>query len=246
MPLAWLSQCLASVEADLATLEATHPGHGPAEIVVVDDGCRQDNLVSYLKALAAQPRYRVVHAETNLGIPGALNLGLDACQHELVARVDCDDITLPGRFAAQWQVMNAAPEIDVLGTALNYYLQRPDGAWTIGPLARHPEVISRDIALRSRWFMNHGTVMYRRSTLRAVGMYDPALRGRSEDFELWIRLLRNGRCLRNLPASYYLLRLRAGSASKEFQADNDAFLKAQQATLLDNATRSVTMGTSGD
>lgn len=244
LPLAWLSQCLASVEADLAQLEATHPGHGSAEIVVVDDGCTQAELVNYLKGLAAQPRYRVVHAETNLGIPGALNLGLEACQHELVARVDCDDITLPGRFAAQWQTMNASPEIDVLGTALNIYHQQPNGGWGIGPLVRHPDIISRAIALRTRWLMNHGTVMYRRSVIRAVGMYDAALRGRSEDFELWIRLLRNGRCLRNLPASYYLLRLRAGSASKEFQADNDAFLKAQQATLLDNATRSVTMGTS--
>lgn len=235
LPVAWLSQCLASVEADLAQLEAAHGDRGVAEIVLVNDGCTQDDLVSYLQSLASQPRYRVVHAQTNLGIPGALNLGLEACRHELIARVDSDDITRPGRFAAQWQAMNAAPEIDVLGTALHYYVQRQNGAWSIGPLARHPEVITREIALRSRWFLNHGTVMYRRSVLRAVGMYDASLRGRSEDFELWIRLLRNGRCLRNLPDSYYLMRFRAGSVSKAFRADNDAFLASLQATLLEHA-----------
>lgn len=67
--------------------------------------------------------------------------------------------------------------------------------------------------------------------LDAVGMYDASLRGYSEDFELWIRLLRSGYRLCNLPASYYLLRIRAGSASQGFNVDNDAFLRTTQATL---------------
>ncbi|MBL8311454.1 MAG: glycosyltransferase [Burkholderiales bacterium] len=232
VPLAWFSQCLASIEADLARLEAEHPGDTGAEVVLVNDGCSQTDLLAYLHALEGQSRYRVIHAESNLGVPGALNLGLDACQHELVARVDADDITLPGRFVAQWQAMQASPEIDVLGTALNYYRQQPNGAWAVGETIRHPPLITREIALRSRWFMNHGTVMYRRSVIQAAGGYDATLRGKSEDFELWVRLLRNGRCLRNLPMSCYLVRLRAGSVSQQFTADNEALLRATQATLL--------------
>jgi GT2 family glycosyltransferase len=130
------------------------------------------------------------------------------------------------------ELMQTTPSIDVLGTALNYYMQQPGGAWAAGQLVRHPDVITREIGLvRSRWFMNHGTVMYRKSVLTAVGMYDAGLRGYSEDFELWIRLLRHGRVLWNLPSSYHLLRIRTGSASQGFNAANDAFLRTTQATL---------------
>lgn len=231
LPLEWLNQCLASIEHDLARLEAAHPDQPPAEIVVVNDGSDQADVLNYLQGRSKQQRYRVIHSPSNVGIPAALNLGLDACSHELIARVDSDDITLPGRFLAQWQTMQASPSIDVLGTALNYYMQQPNGAWAAGQLVRHPAVITREIGLRSRWFMNHGTVMYRKSVLRAVGLYDAHLRGYSEDLELWIRLLRHERKLCNLPTSYYLLRIRAGSASQGFNPANDAFLRATQATL---------------
>ncbi|MFO1341751.1 MAG: glycosyltransferase [Burkholderiales bacterium] len=231
LPLAWFNQCLASIEYDLALLENAHPDQPPAEIVIVNDGSDQTDLLNYLEGRSKQPRYRVVHSASNVGIPAALNLGIEACRHELIARVDSDDITLPGRFLAQWELMQTTPSIDVLGTALNYYMQQPGGAWAAGQLVRHPDVITREIGLRSRWFMNHGTVMYRKSVLTAVGMYDAGLRGYSEDFELWIRLLRHGRVLWNLPTSYYLLRIRTGSASQGFNAANDAFLRTTQATL---------------
>lgn len=231
LPLEWFSQCLASIEYDLARLEAALPDQPAAEIVIVSDGCDQADILNYLQGRSKQPRFRVVYSQENIGIPAALNLGIEACRHELIARVDSDDITLPGRFLAQWELMQSDPSIDVLGTALNYYIQQSNGVWAPAQLARHPAVITREIGRRSRWFMNHGTVMYRKSVLREVGMYDASLRGYSEDFELWIRLLRHGRKLCNLPASYYLLRIRAASASQGFNAANDAFLLATQATL---------------
>lgn len=231
LPLEWFNQCLASIEYDLNLLEAAHPQQPQAEIVIVVDGSDQADILNYLQGRSKQPRFRIVYSPVNIGIPAALNLGIEACRHDLIARVDSDDITLPGRFLAQWELMQATPSIDVLGTALNYYMQQPNGAWAARHLVRHPEEINREVGLRRPWFMNQGTVMYRKSMLQAAGMYDARLRGYSEDYELWIRLLRLGRKLRNLPTSYYLLRIRAGSATQEFGAANEAFMRATQATL---------------
>lgn len=235
IPIAWFSQCLSSIETEAARFEALHPGEPATEIVLVNDGITQVELLAYLDTLRGQPRMRVVDAPLNLGVPGALNLGLDACRFDLIARMDFDDIVLPGRFEAQWQHMQREPDIDVLGTALHYY--RPDGrgGWRVGELVRHPEVISRNVALRSLWFMNHPTVMIRRTALLAVGAYDESLRGRAEDYELWIRMLRRGRVLHNLPQPFHLLRTRPGSVSQAQRPDNLAFMRSLQAALAADA-----------
>jgi hypothetical protein len=39
----------------------------------------------------------------------------------------------------------------------------------------HPPIVTREIALSGPWLMNHPTVMYRCSGLRAVGRYDESL-----------------------------------------------------------------------
>ena len=106
-----------------------YPTNPAAEIVIVSDGCDQADILNYLQGRSKQPRFRVVYSQDNIGIPAALNLGIEACRHEWIARVDSDDITLPGRFLAQWDLMQSDPSIDVLGTALNYYIQQSNGIW---------------------------------------------------------------------------------------------------------------------
>lgn len=53
----------------------------------------------------------------NPGVAVALNHGLSYCQSDLVARMDADDIAIPGRLQAQVAALRYRPEVDVVGTS---------------------------------------------------------------------------------------------------------------------------------
>ena len=80
------------------------------EVVVVDDGstdfpravCPDDSRISWL----TQPP---------LGIVAALEHGRRACRHPLIARLDADDVALPGRIAAQTLLMQTDSRLAVVG-----------------------------------------------------------------------------------------------------------------------------------
>ena len=52
---------------------------------------------------------------TNRGLGHTLADGLKMCRHELVARVDADDISTKNRFELQFNCFVSHPEISVVG-----------------------------------------------------------------------------------------------------------------------------------
>ena len=54
--------------------------------------------------------------EENVGLGPALDRGLTACDHEIVARMDADDVSLPERFEQQLPVVEAGA--DIVGSGL--------------------------------------------------------------------------------------------------------------------------------
>ena len=73
----------------------------PDEVVLVRDGVVPPRLQIVIDQLADRSivPVRVVALEQNIGLGHALDAGLTACAHEIVARMDADDISLPERFA---------------------------------------------------------------------------------------------------------------------------------------------------
>jgi glycosyltransferase involved in cell wall biosynthesis len=77
----------------------------PLEVVVVDDGSRDDS------AAIAQsfPDVRYLHQE-NQGHAAAKNTGISAARGELIAFLDADDLWEPGKLTAQVAYLSAHPE----------------------------------------------------------------------------------------------------------------------------------------
>ena len=81
----------------------------PKQLVVVCDGPVDESISDFLHRasrgqetdLLGPINVRVVRLKHNMGLANALNIGLAHCSHEIVARVDADDISLPQRFAIQ-------------------------------------------------------------------------------------------------------------------------------------------------
>lgn len=179
----------------------------PDQIVLVEDG----PLPAALRAVVQQWQQRLgqqlttVPLTTNQGLSAALNAGLTQCRHELVARMDTDDLSEPERFAWQVEFMAAHPHIGVCS----------------GQIAEWDETMQRQLSQRSlptdhaqihafaqrRSPINHPCVMFRRSVVLKAGGYP---RVYPEDYALWGQLLHAGVQFANLPQT--LLKMRVGNA----------------------------------
>ena len=85
----------------------------PPEIVLIKDGSLTTELDLIIKKYQNEvPMIKVIQLPQNQGLGKALNEGLKHCSHELVARMDTDDIAKSNRFERQIQVFEEHPEVD--------------------------------------------------------------------------------------------------------------------------------------
>jgi glycosyltransferase involved in cell wall biosynthesis len=181
----FLAQSLQSLQ--LQTYEAD-------EIVLVEDGPLKRSLSDVIEAYALRLPIVSVKLPANVGLGAALACGLEICRGELIARVDSDDICLPDRFKRQMDWLCVHPGVDLLGGA--YAEFEPNGP-KLHLVRRVPEG-GRALAryAKSRTPFNHTTVMFRKSSVLAVGGYETA-KG-FEDYLLGARMLMKRCNLRNL------------------------------------------------
>ncbi len=164
----------------------------PLEVIAVDDGSGDEGagIVERLK----DPRVVLVRT-AGLGIPGALNLALAHARGEHIARMDGDDISLPGRFAAQLDLLRSAP---VVGTQVEAFPEPGPG------LARYVgwmnALVTADDHAREIFVeapLCHPSVAMRRDALEAVGAWRDT--AGPEDYDLWLRFHAHGYAMVKVP-----------------------------------------------
>lgn len=198
------------------------------EVVVVDDGSG-DRTVERVEAIARRdPRVRLL-AGGHEGIAAALARGVDASRAPLIARADADDWSHPARLACQRELLDARPDIDVVGCGVRSVPRRrvAEGyrrydAWTNG--IRSPDAHRRTRFIESN--VPHPTAMMRRTALERAGGYrDPPW---PEDFDLWLRLHEVGARFAKVDRVLYLWRDRVDRASRaDPRYRRDAFIAAR-------------------
>lgn len=157
----------------------------PDELVIVEDGPLPEALRSVIEMQSARlPMQRVV-LERNCGLGIALARGLEACRFEFVARMDADDLARADRFERQLALLQARPNVVLVGSAVEEFRQVPGD---LGRLRRPP---TSDAQLRRRARtrnpFNHMSVMFRRQAIMDAGNYQH--RSGFEDYDLWLRVL---------------------------------------------------------
>lgn len=190
-------------------------GVAELEILVVDDGST-DATESVLAGFD-DPRLRVVR-QSNTGLVGALNRGLDEARGRFLARLDADDVMPTGRLLAQLSAMTASSRLLVLGTDYE----------TFGDVSFRVRMPRTDRACRQRLVFGSchcgASVMIRRDRLVASGVrFDPA-DIHAEDYGMWCELSGYG-LLANLAMVGYRYRIHAGQISAQY-------VEAQRATHL--------------
>ena len=182
----------------------------PSQVVLVQDGPVGDELAAAIdRVVDASPVPVSRHViDENVGLARALDLGLGLCEHEIVARIDADDISLPERFARQLPVVEGG--VDLLGTGMFEFLD--DGGAIVG--RRTPRTGHDEIARYARFHdpFSHPTVMYRRSAVERAGGYQPL--GLMEDYWLFARMIDAGASVENLVEPLVMYRVGAGAYAR--------------------------------
>jgi len=182
----------------------------PDQVVLVQDGPVPEALAEGIRELVSASPVRVDHLvlDHNVGLGPALDRGLAACDHEIVARMDADDVSLPDRFERQIPVVEAGA--DIVGSGLLEFGSSVDDVVGRRTPPTDPERIRRVIAFRDPF--NHPTVVYRRSAVQAAGGYtDMAL---MEDYLLFARMLDAGARPANLAEPLVCYRVGAGAYAR--------------------------------
>lgn len=175
------------------------------EVILVEDGPLPDALSTIIESFRASLNICSVRLATNGGLAVALNEGLKHCSHELVARMDGDDISLPQRFEKQIAFMESNTGIAASSAALDEFDENGVVfSSRILPLT-HEELVR---FAKTRSPISHAAAVFRKSAVQAVGGYP--LFKRSQDVALWSLLIVRGYKLANLPDKLFMVRAGAG------------------------------------
>ncbi|MDQ6740165.1 MAG: glycosyltransferase [Actinomycetota bacterium] len=179
----------------------------PHEVVVVQDGPVDAELAVVLDGLAAGSRIpvkRIVLAE-NAGLTAALSIGLTHCSHDIAARADADDVSLPQRFERQLPLIAAGA--DLVGAGMQEVGDSESDLLALRTVAVGRTAIRRAAIMRNP--INHPTAVFRISAVQRVGGYQHV--PQAEDYWLWMRMLASGANVENVNEPLVLYRVSAGS-----------------------------------
>lgn len=187
------------------------------EFLIHDDGST-DGSWAILQDFAARDARIRLSQGANVGVAAAVNGLLKRARAELIARMDADDICMPDRFALQVAQLRAMPDLDVLGSAYFLMDEKKRPIMPIKMLQSHEEIDQNN--LRGSVSIHQPTVMFRRSSILAVGGYDPSFRS-AQDVDLWLRVAEHGK-LANMTEIGLKYRMHSGSISSARRTEQAA------------------------
>ncbi|MGB5292487.1 MAG: glycosyltransferase [Lysobacterales bacterium] len=158
--------------------------HENLELLLIDDHSTDSAIVELDKS---DTRLKVLTCGGR-GVVNAFNAGFAQSKGEYVARMDADDISLPGRFHTQLDYLDRYPLIDIAGCCVDIFsetgiqggLERYQH-WLNS--VREPEQVRQQIFIESP-LPNPG-LMFRRAALQQLGGYRD--NQWPEDYDLLLR-----------------------------------------------------------
>lgn len=171
------------------------------ELIVCDDGSRDNTKAVALGYAAKDTRIRVIANERNLGLAPTLDLCRKEARGPYLARMDGDDISEPERLSKLVAALESHPGIDIVSSWMLQFDE--NGPWGVIQSKPHP---SPD----DFWHGSpicHAPCMMRREAFDKVGGYGSERWAmRVEDYYLWFRMYAAGMRAMNLQEPLYRMR----------------------------------------
>jgi len=179
--------------------------HVEFELIIVDDASTDGTLDVIDRYARHDHRITVAQHAENKGLAVSLNEGLELAKHDLVARMDDDDVMLPTRLQRQIEFMDANRDVSVT-SSWAYLID--ESSKIIGRSCPEVDLERGKARLRPELFLEliHPATMYQRGDIlkvggykiTALGFYEQGRHSPSspiyfpEDRDLWGRLVTAG------------------------------------------------------
>jgi glycosyltransferase involved in cell wall biosynthesis len=158
------------------------------EVIVINDG--SPDTAKLERALAPYMPRIVYLKQENRGVSAARNTGIAAARGSLIAFLDGDDVWLPNYLEVQVKRIQADPTIDVLyPNVLMFGGSSEAGEEFMAICPSNGEVTFERLLLQECNVSNCSIA--RKETIVRAGMFDESLRS-VEDFDLWLRVIKDG------------------------------------------------------
>ncbi|CAA6809759.1 MAG: Glycosyl transferase family 2 [uncultured Campylobacterales bacterium] len=178
-----------SLYFDEAMLSIQNQTIQPNQIVLVEDGILTDSLYLIIDKYKNifKDKLTIVKLPKNKGLGTALNIGMQECIYNLIARMDTDDIALPNRFEKQIEIFKNS-DIDICSSWISEFVDTPHNIISYRKLpSSHSDIIK---FAKKRSPINHPAVMYKKEAVQKAGEYKKMLG--FEDYYLWVRMILAG------------------------------------------------------
>ncbi|MBI96386.1 glycosyl transferase [bacterium] len=172
-----LDQCIKSIWIDQISK--------PNEIILVEDGPLTKSLyecINKWKKDIGLP-FRIIRLNENIGLGAALNEGIKKCTHNVIARMDTDDIAFSNRFSKQLEFLNSNNDIDVVGTHIEEFGDGINYSKVVKYPLEHKNMLN---LFKKRVPIAHVTAMFRKSFFEKAGFYPTENHISNEDTLLWM------------------------------------------------------------
>ena len=196
------------------------------ELIVVNDGSRDDTSALLSKYARDDSRVRVIEQE-RAGLTEALITGCASARCKYIARQDAGDISHKTRLRKQMDLLITRQDV-VFCSSYSKFVG-PRGEYLYTAMVDELDILPAVPSKASRGPSHHGSVMMRRDSYVSVGGYRRAFYF-AQDVDLWSRLLEQGRHV-TIPEVLYQAQLEPSSLSGRYAKQQKAL-----AHLIEEAT----------
>lgn len=194
------------------------------ELIVIND-CSTDSTAQILADFAQKDARVKVHPnEVNLRLPTSLNKAISLCSGKYIARMDADDISLPGRLEKQYKFMGENPDVSLSSCR---FMTVKNGVYASGGAGGRCDSDAIKAMLLVANPILHPGVIAKAEVMKEF-CYDTTLTC-TEDLELWTRLAMANHKMKILPECLLIYRLHDKQiTSTTLERQHTEVLKIQQ------------------
>jgi glycosyltransferase involved in cell wall biosynthesis len=192
---------------DIAIKSILDQTHKEFEFIIVANGSKYMEIYEYLIKNYSYDE-RIVVLKSPIGqLAHALNVGLDCAKYDYIARMDADDFSYPQRFAKQLEYMDKY-NLELLGVDMRL-IDENDNELSISKMPKGKDINKK---LPFRGCFAHNALLYKKATILKARGYNAGFN--SEDYDLWLRLKRQGIAWDNMDEVLIDYRIHSGASRR--------------------------------
>jgi glycosyltransferase involved in cell wall biosynthesis len=201
----FLAECLDSIR--LQSFEAW-------ECLIIDNGSTDNTKEVAAQFTVKDFRFKY-HFIEQQGVSFARNFGIRHSNGKYILPVDADDKIATSYARKAFDILERSPAVKVVYSDAELF-GASSGKWIL------PEYSLRDMLVENSIF---SSAMYRRADFDRSGGYNENMREGFEDWDFWIRMLKDGAEVYKIPEVLFYYRIRASSRNNSLDHERQLMLR---------------------